>query len=134
MPFTSLEIGLAISLLLGLVALAIAFKSLAVAKAQQVHTEKLMHKLARELAVSTSGSVGMGQRLVALEKRLQSAAQTPQKIDYYNDEDFQPYSQAAQLFKMGLDADEVARRCGLSRAEASLIEMMQVNSADSKSI
>jgi hypothetical protein len=63
-----------------------------------------------------------------MEKRLQEPQKSDKKIDYYNDEDFQPYSQAAQLFKLGLDAEEVARRCGLSRAEASLIQMMQVNS------
>jgi hypothetical protein len=75
----------------------------------------------------------MGQRLLAMEKRLQEEPQKPdQKIDYYNDEDFQPYSQAAQLFKLGLDAEEVARRCGLSRAEASLIQMMQSNADELK--
>jgi hypothetical protein len=132
MLLTPLEIGLIASLLVSVVALIVAVKSLKVARAQQDNTEKLIQKLARDLAVSNSGSVGMGQRLLAMEKRLQEEPQKPdQKIDYYNDEDFQPYSQAAQLFKMGLDAEEVARRCGLSRAEASLIQMMQMN-ADAK--
>jgi uncharacterized membrane-anchored protein YhcB (DUF1043 family) len=128
MSLTPLEIGLIASLLVGVVALILAFKSLQVARAQQANTEKLIQKLTRDLAMSNSGSVGMGQRLLAMEKRLQEEPQKPdQKIDYYNDEDFQPYSQAAQLFKLGLDAEEVARRCGLSRAEASLIQMMQSN-------
>ncbi len=128
MSLTPLEIGLIASLLVGVVALILAFKSLQVARAQQAHTEKLIQKLTRDLAMSTSGSVGMGQRLLAMEKRLQEEPQkSDKKIDYYNDEDFQPYSQAAQLFKLGLDAEEVARRCGLSRAEASLIQMMQSN-------
>ncbi len=128
MPLTPLEIGLIASLVIGVVALLIAFKSLQVARAQQTNTEKLIQKLTRDLAMSNSGSVGMGQRLLAMEKRLQEEPQkSDKKIDYYNDEDFQPYSQAAQLFKLGLDAEEVARRCGLSRAEASLIQMMQSN-------
>jgi len=127
MLLTPLEIGLIASLLVGVVALIVAFKSLKVARAQQAHTEKLIQKLSRDLAMSNSGSVGMGQRLLAMEKRLQEPQTSDQKIDYYNDEDFQPYSQAAQLFKLGLDAEEVARRCGLSRAEASLIQMMQSN-------
>jgi hypothetical protein len=130
-PLTPLELGLLVSLLTSVVALIIAFKSLRVARAQQANTEKLIQKLARDLAMSNSGSVGMGQRLLAMEKRLQEPQTSDQKIDYYNDEDFQPYSQAAQLFKLGLDAEEVARRCGLSRAEASLIQMMQSN-ADAK--
>lgn len=130
-PLTPLEIGLLVSLLTSVVALIVAFKSLRVARAQQANTEKLIQKLTRDLAMSNSGSVGMGQRLLAMEKRLQEPQTPDQKIDYYNDEDFQPYSQAAQLFKLGLDAEEVARRCGLSRAEASLIQMMQSN-ADAK--
>lgn len=127
MSLTPLEIGLIASLLVGVVALILAFKSLQVARAQQAHTEKLIQKLTRDLAMSNSGTLGMGQRLLAMEKRLQEPKTSDKKIDYYNDEDFQPYSQAAQLFKLGLDAEEVARRCGLSRAEASLIQMMQSN-------
>lgn len=129
MALTPLEIGLIASLLLGFVALIVAIKGLKVARAQQENTERLIQKLTRDLAMSNSGSVGMGQRLLAMEKRLQEEPKkSDQKIDYYNDDDFQPYSQAAQLFKMGLDAEEVARRCGLSRAEASLIQMMQTKS------
>ena len=128
MQLTPLEIGLVTTLFISIVALIIAIKSWRMARAQQDHTEKLIQKLTRELAVSNSGSVGMGQRLLAMEKRLQEEPAKSEKIDYYNDDDFQPYSQAAQLFKMGLDAEEVARRCGLSRAEASLIQMMQIKS------
>ena len=133
MTISPLEIGLIISLVLSVIALAVALKSLSRSREQQSQAEKIYQRLSKELALSSSGSVGMGQRLLAMEKRLQTAPQTPtQKIDYYNDEDFQPYSQAAQLFKMGLDAEEVARRCGLSRAEASLIQMMQMNSSNVK--
>jgi hypothetical protein len=133
MPLTLLEIGLLVSLLISVVAFLIAFKSLKVSRAQQANTEQLIQKLTRDLAMSNSGSVGMGQRLLAMEKRLQEQPQkVDKKIDYYNDEDFQPYSQAAQLFKLGLDAEEVARRCGLSRAEASLIQMMQSNADNAK--
>jgi len=132
MTLSPLEIGLIISLLLSVIALVLAIKSLSRTREQQAHTEKLFQKLTKEMALSSSGAVGMGQRLLAMEKNLQAAPKAAQKIDYYNDEDFQPYSQAAQLFKMGLDAEEVARRCGLSRAEASLIQMMQMKANDIK--
>jgi Protein of unknown function (DUF2802) len=127
MVLSTLEMGLIVSLTLSIVALVIAIKSMVSARQQQSQTEKLFQRLSKELALANSGSVGMGQRLLSMEKRLQSAPSSTHKIDYYNDEDFQPYSQAAQLFKLGLDSEEVARRCGLSRAEASLIEMMQLN-------
>ena len=137
MSLSLLEIGLIVSLLvgvavLGVVALVVGLKSLRIARAQQANTELLIQKLTRDLALSNSGSVGMGQRLLAMEKRLQEPQKDDKKIDYYNDEDFQSYSQAAQLFKLGLDAEEVARRCGLSRAEASLIQMMQMKASDIK--
>lgn len=126
---TVLEIGLSASAILSVIALVIAVLSLKHVRRQADANEKLIQKLMREVAASSSGSVGMGQRLLAMEKRLQAnATKQPEKIDYYNDDEFQPYSQAAQMFKMGMDCDEVARRCGLSRAEASLLEMMQKSS------
>ncbi len=125
---TYLEIALIVSLAISLLALILAIISLKATRRQADSTEKLLQKLARDLAASASGSVGMGQRLLAMEKRLQTTQKQSEKIDVYNDDEVQPYSQAAQLFQMGLDAEEVARRCGLSRAEASLLEMMQKNS------
>ncbi|PUA29702.1 MAG: hypothetical protein B0W54_03785 [Cellvibrio sp. 79] len=126
---TLLEIGLLVCLVISAIALAIALFTFKRLRQQALDTEKLIQRLTREVAASSSGSVGMGQRLLAMEKRLQTSGdKKPEKIDYYNDDEFQPYSQAAQMFKMGMDADEVARRCGLSRAEASLLEMMQKSS------
>lgn len=126
---TVLEMCLLTSSVISVVALVIAMLSMKHVRSQADANEKLIQKLMREVAASSSGSVGMGQRLLAMEKRLQAnATKQPEKIDYYSDDEFQPYSQAAQLFKMGMDCDEVARRCGLSRAEASLLEMMQKSS------
>lgn len=124
---TIVETGLLLSLIFSCIAMVIAYISLKRVQQQAQMTEKLLQKAMRKIAASTSGSVGMGQRLIAMEKRLLNQDKKAEKIDYYNDEEFQPYSQAAQLFKMGIDCDEVARRCGLSRAEASLLEMMQKN-------
>lgn len=126
---TVFEIGLILCLAISAFALVIALFTFKRLRTQALDTEKLIQRLTREVAASSSGSVGMGQRLLAMEKRLQSAGdKKPEKIDYYNDDEFQPYSQAAQMFRMGMDAEEVARRCGLSRAEASLLEMMQKSS------
>ncbi len=122
---TQIEIALIASLALSLLALFIAVISLKSTRKQAINNEKLLQKLVRDLAASNSGSVGMGQRLLAMEKRLQNTQKQSEKIDVYNDDEFQPYSQAAQMFQMGLDVEEVARRCGLSRAEASLLEVMQ---------
>lgn len=125
---TVMEIGLLVCIVISVAALLVAYLSVQYVRKQAGNNEKLIQKLMREVAASSSGSIGMGQRLLAMEKRLQENVKQPDKIDYYNDDEFQPYSQAAQMFKMGMDCDEVARRCGLSRAEASLLEMMQKTS------
>lgn len=125
MTVNLLELGVMISLLVSLIALVLAVMVFARARRQMAETHKLTQRIARDLAMANTGSVGMGQRLLAMEKRLREAPANAPTNEYQQDEEFQAYAQAAQLFKLGLDADEVARRCGLSRAEASLMEMMQ---------
>ena len=125
MVISILEAGLILCLTLSLISLAVAFYSLTRIRKQAEANEKLYQRMLRDIAIANTGSVGMGQRLLAMEKRLQSEAQKPRIADDTPDDEFQAYTQAAQLFKMGLGSEEVARRCGLSRAEASLMEMMQ---------
>lgn len=122
---TTLEWGLIASLVMSVIALVVALVSLSKSRKQAAVTEKLLERLTREVTASNRGTVGMGQRLMAVEKRLQAGLQKSEKIDLHKDEEFQSYTDAAQLFKMGFDAEEVARRCNLSRAEASLMEVMQ---------
>ncbi len=132
-----LEWTLAGSLIIGSLALLLALRALQQLRQQKREGDKLIQRLIREVAASSSGTLGMGQRLIAMEKRLQQApAETPaaktthsQQPHYYDDEDFKSYADAAQLFRLGHSADEVARRCGLSRAEASLLEVMQKSGA-----
>ena len=131
----ALGICLAICLLLSAIALAVVFKSVKFVREQKQKSDQAYDRLSKEVSVSNASAVALGQRLLAIEKRLQASSNqtpTPQKMDYYNDENFLSYSQAAELFKMGLDADEVARRCGLSRAETSLIQMMQLKESETK--
>ena len=138
MTLSTLEVGLIIGLLLSVIALAVAIKSLLVAKDQQAQFDKMAERLSHEIALSTTGIVNIGQRLITVEKRLLADSIPPippQKMDdpASESEDSQAYSQAAQLFRLGVDCEEVARRCGLSRAEASLIQAMQLKTSDVKS-
>ena len=125
------EWGLAASVVLALLALLIALYSVKLVRRQALQNEQVLQRIARDIAAANNGSVGMGQRLLLLEKRQQNAAQPAPANDAQAsaqapfDEAFQPYAEAAQLFQLGHSVDEVARRCGLSRAEASLLEVMQ---------
>lgn len=134
MTISLLEIGLIICLLFSVIALFVALKTFSVVRKQFTYTEKMTEKLAREIALSTTSSVSMGQRLLAVERRLQIESLQTNKTQSSEgvDNEEQAYSQAAELFKLGVECDEVARRCGLSRAEASLIQMMQLHTSDVK--
>jgi hypothetical protein len=126
MVVTPIEAGLIGCLVLGCIATILALYSLSRTRKQADFAEKLYQRITRDISIANSGSVGMGQRLLAMEKRLQNnPSNQAQPIDYQQDAEFQPYAQAAELLKMGLSSEEVANRCGLSRAEASLMEMMQ---------
>lgn len=132
MSFSLVEIALVVSLLLSVAALTVAIIALK-RSGQQNESKELLARVNRELTVANTGAVGMGQRLVAMEKRLRdqearpaSSAQAQAPVaDYTGDDEFRTYSEAVRLFRSGLGSEEVARRCGLSRAEASLIEAMQ---------
>jgi len=120
-----LEIGLIICFLMSCTTIFIAVRVVSTVRKQAEENRKLYQRLVRDVSAVNSGSVGVGQRLLAMEKRLQNEEQKQQPVDLKADEEFQAYADAAQLFKMGFSSEEVASRCGLSRAEASLMEMMQ---------
>lgn len=125
MYLSLLEIGLIICFLMSCTAIFIAVRVVSTVRKQAEENKKLYQRLVRDVSAVNSGSVGVGQRLLAMEKRLQNEEQKQQPVDLKADEEFQAYADAAQLFKMGFSSEEVASRCGLSRAEASLMEMMQ---------
>lgn len=99
---------------------------------QAMLTRKLYERLEHDLQLTNSGSIGMGKRLVAMEKALQKNARQeapepkaePQSQPAYSAPVDASYNDAARLLDAGVDTDEVARRCGLSRAEASLMQLM----------
>jgi len=100
---------------------------------QAALTEKLYRRLSHDMQVANSGSMGMGKRLLSLERSLldtsrkQELMETKAEQAAVTELDEVPYAQASLLLNAGLDADDVAKRCGLSRAEASLMALMQTH-------
>lgn len=137
------------SALVSWVAVVIALVCLIKVKRQAALSEKLHKDLKHEMQVTNNGSIGMGRRLLTMEKAvaavqaapvqsaspvaeapgpvLNSNAESPPVIDAGEpvDEEMQAFTQAAELLNAGLDAESVAQRCGLSRAETSLMQLMQ---------
>ncbi|MDO3382566.1 DUF2802 domain-containing protein [Gilvimarinus algae] len=108
-----------LALLVALVALLAALLALGQRKAL-VALRSEQGRLKKELALLHSGAVGMGQRILAMEQRTQADPGLADDGDMSR-----PYSEATHLLSLGLDRDEVASRCGLSRAEASLLDALR---------
>lgn len=79
-------------------------------------------QLERQLSIVTSGSIGMGQRVLDLESQLQTMKRD--QADRDSSDSTLSYAQASMLFDQGLDAETVASTCSLSLSEASLMELM----------
>lgn len=119
--------GVIASLTLSVLALWVAWSAWRASRQRLDQVRASHRRLENELAVANSAAIGMGNRLIAMEKRVAQAG-GPSTAGTDTGQDL-PYTEANQLFRMGVDVDEVARRCGLSRAEASLLQAMQEHNA-----
>jgi len=80
--------------------------------------------LRSELTSLSSGAIGVGQRIIAAEKKLgnlQSLQESQQQMTPEN----KPYHQAESLIEQGADVNQLVEQCGLSEAEAQLMKMMK---------
>lgn len=147
-----MELAVTGSALVSGLAVLIALVCLFKLRRQAALTEKTFKDLKHEMEVTNNGSMGMGRRLLVMEKAVAAVksasvaragvepavARAPvstlsggsslhRDIDVTSEDSdgLQAYTLAAELLESGLDADAVARRCGLSRAEISLMQLMQ---------
>ena len=74
----------------------------------------------RELQELRSGTIGVGRRVLDLEKRL---AQQNARLDESMQQDPQAklYSRAMKMVQLGAGVDELIRECELPKAEAELL-------------
>lgn len=119
-----IPLAVVLASLLSVVALIVSLAALNVSRMRVRRVKQDQKRLENELTLANSAAIGMGNRLLNMEKRLQQEGTGSGARTY--DEDL-PYTQASQLFAMGLSVEEVSQRCGLSRAEASLLQAMQEN-------
>jgi len=76
--------------------------------------------LGRELHATASGSMGVGQRLVACERQLHELRSTMDEMRQ-NDPLRISYDEASRLVDLGADIDDLMNTCGISRPEAELV-------------
>lgn len=77
----------------------------------------------KQVQVLASGSIGMGRRLVAIEKKLNMAVERQTEI--LSKEGSVSYNRAMELLAMGATVDDLVSKCGLIRAEAELISLLK---------
>ncbi|MEH6556596.1 MAG: DUF2802 domain-containing protein [Oceanicoccus sp.] len=90
---------------------------------EQLSAERVA-ALAAEISAVNGAAIGVGRRLIAVEKKLKLSIEQQQKIDGSN-VDIQPYDQAATMAEQGADTQQLIDRCGLPEAEASLLSLLQ---------
>lgn len=82
--------------------------------------DKQREAVKRELQELRSGTIGVGRRVLELEKKLQ---QQDAKIEETNQQDPQArlYSRAMKMVDLGAGIDELIQECELPKAEAELL-------------
>lgn len=79
--------------------------------------------LYRDLRALTAAAVGVGERVLELERRQRHLAERQDSVDIY-DAANQPYEQAIRMVQRGAKVSELVDICGLSQGEAELISML----------
>jgi len=123
---TILTIALLLSLSLGLM---IAGIQLMRVQKQLTKQRNLIKKIYSELNANSSGSIGLGQRLLILEKQMKELKSRHQDmVSFGSDDKYQKrtYKQASQLALMGATIDELKNSCELSHGEAELLSHMNL--------
>ncbi|GGO85055.1 DUF2802 domain-containing protein [Marinobacterium nitratireducens] len=85
--------------------------------------QALVNVLRNEIRSMTSGSIGMGRRMVEIEQKLNITAEKQQELEN-RDPGVLAYNQATRLMEMGADVDDLVKSCGIGRPEAELMALL----------
>ena len=90
-------------------------------KLRQEHNE--LKKLQKDLRALITASVGMGQRMLEVERRHRRLAERQDQLDIYDSAN-QSYEQAIKMTQNGSGIQDLMDICGMSKTEAELIQMI----------
>ncbi|BBB25196.1 DUF2802 domain-containing protein [Amphritea japonica] len=116
-------LGLAVVALLACVAIGYSINARRKLQQHQRQYEALINVLRNEIQALTSSSIGMGHRLMDVEKQLNITTEKQQEL-VNRDPGVLAYNQAARLMEMGADVDDLVKNCGIGRPEAELMALL----------
>jgi hypothetical protein len=79
--------------------------------------------LRQQMRALTSAALGMGERVLEMERRQKHLAERQDQVDIYESAN-QPYEQAIRMSQHGASISELVNDCGVSENEAHLIDLM----------
>lgn len=91
--------------------------------ALRVELEALQSELQSRLKLVDNCSIGMGEALTRLESRLNQSIQQQQNLEQ-GDFSQLAHKQLSKLVEMGASAEDLMKNCGLSKAEADLLLLL----------
>ncbi len=101
------------------------FSSLLMIRGQRRFVRHLneIQGLQRDMRAITAAAIGVGERVLELERRQRRLAERQEQLDIYDSAN-QPYEQAINMVKHGAEPGELVDVCGISESEAELVALM----------
>lgn len=87
---------------------------------QSAKYDELINSLNRELQAVGSGSMGVGRKLLSLEKQITELKNSQEEM-VRNDPNRVSYTEATRLVELGAEVEDLMNSCGISRPEAELV-------------
>lgn len=87
------------------------------------NTSDLVDELSKEIQGISHGSMGVGRKVLALEKRIELLEALIEEIQK-NDPNKVSYSEASRLVELGAGIEDLMNSCGISRPEAELVSAL----------
>lgn len=91
--------------------------------ALQAEFSSTAESLRNELSAVNSAAIGVGQRLIAAEKRLNELLS--EQKQWQSDTDAQPFRHAVNLVERGAEPEQLAEQFGLTESEAQLMALIK---------
>ena len=88
-------------------------------KKQLTIHRKVINELRNNFRTLTSGSKGVGERMVKLEQKVRRLIDKLNQIELR--ESTKPFDQAIQMANKGDDIDDLVAKCGMSQGEAEVL-------------